>query len=272
MEKNNNLIAAQVFIMLCAFALPFISLYCQEAPRQIRRVSRAQRPKPTAPRTFSRKRTVSTSPTLTTTEPETEDAVEPTQETPSVEDKETIDTATPEIPTPGPDAQQTQAVTATASTWGGWYTALAPLVLASIYKASTTGIKQLTDAVVKLFIARRDVLAKREELEKEKAQLDSLNASLAYLSTEEGRKKLQALPEQDQEMYKTIPKYISKMATALSSKEDKLVKVEKQTSIPAIVGTGAYIGLINTAVLVMGTLMGSVIGNALQMLMPVEKS
>ena len=62
------------------------------------------------------------------------------------------------------------------------------------------------------------------------------------------------------------------MTTTLSSKEDKLVKIEKQTSIPAIVGTGAYIGLINTAVLVMGTLMGSAIGNALQMLMPVEKS
>lgn len=272
MEKNNNLIAAQAFIMLCAFALPFISLYCQEAPRQIRRVSRAQRPKSTTPRSFRRKRSVSTSPALTTTEPETQEAVEPTQETPTVEDKEATDSATPEIPTPGPDAQQVQAATADSSTWGGWYTALAPLVLASIYKASTTGIKQLTDAVVKLFIARRDVLAKREELEKEKEALNLL----AYISTNEGQQALKTLSEQEQEAYSrwqtTSPKDISSWKKELLGKESKLTKVEKQTSIPAIVGTGAYIGLINTAVLVMGTLMGSVIGNALQMLMPVEKS
>jgi len=264
MKKNNNLIAAQALLMLCTFALPFISLYCQDAPRQIRRVSRSQGPRTTTPRSISRKRPVRTSAAPTTAEPEIEDAVEPAVQTPTTE-------STEENTEPTSHTQQTQAAAQPANTSTSWYNTLVPIFLATLYKGSTTGIKELTDAVVKLFIARREVLTKREELEKEKEQLNLL----AYLSTDEGRQKLKTLPQEEQEVYKewqTISsKDISKITTALSSKESKLAKIEKQTSIPAIVGTGAYIGLINTAVLVMGTLMGSAIGSALQMLMPADK-
>ena len=243
MNKNNNLIATQAFIILCAFALPFISLYCQDAPRRIRRVSGFQRQRTTTPpRSFSGKRPVRTSPVTTTTEPEAEEAGQSTQETPTTERKETTETEATTTEENGEitsHTQETQAATQPSGTRTGWYNTLVPLFLATIYKGSTVGIKELTDAVVKLFIVRRDVVTKREELEKEKKQLNLV----AYLSTDEGQQELKTLPEEQQEAYKELqtisPKDISSIATALSSKESKIATIEKQTSIPAIIGTGA---------------------------------
>lgn len=252
MKNNNKLIALQVFIFACIIALPFISIYCQERPtRQLRRIKRLPRKKsPVAPPIAQ--------PEIKNIDESTQEMPkEPTESTPQIEEQ------------PQPEALRPP------TTWS-WYNTIVPFLLVSAYKGTETGIGALTTNIISSFINRRNILAQREDLEKAKQKLNALEADFLtnygkYL-TEEGKSEFQYLSEKEQQPIKNKIASINLLNSTIEKKESKLIPQEKQTTIPAIMATSAYIGILNTTALIMGTLMGSVFKIALQMLMPAQPS
>lgn len=230
MENKKHLIAAQAFILMCALALPFISLYCQEkSPTTNRHTTRAVRTKQTRdPRVLTRKRPAAAQPTA--------QIEEPAQQAPTAIEQETDDT---DITEPLTTTQQVQAAMY-PNTWN-WYSTFAPLLLASLYKGSETGISSFTSTLIKMFVTRRKAMQAKEEL-------------------------LQDLALKPENYLTMIP---PKDALEIV---DTLQELDKKTSVTAIMATGAYVGMLNTAIPMLGILMGSAVKIALQMLMPADNS
>jgi hypothetical protein len=230
--KNNNLIVAQAFMLLCAFALPFISLYCQDKPRKLTRI-----PKYKYRQMATQKKKFITTDPIPAPELATENTdAPPTQKVPTTASQETEDASTQENTTISSDeTKQAQINPQAQRPQISWYNKFAPLLLAALYKGSETGINAFVNSIVKLFTKRRDTLI---ELEKQKEK---------YIAT---------IPEENKK------EEIQQIDTQL--------KEFKKTSLSSIAATGIYTGMLNTAVPMMGILMGSTIKIALQMLMPVE--
>jgi hypothetical protein len=222
MKNNNKIIALQACILLCTFALPFISLYCQEKPRQLKK----------APLRRRRLSEIKKSQATPTTQPEVKKTDEPTQETPETTEIEAI-TQTEE-----PQQTQTALIPRTSTSWHNKFT---PLLLAMIYQGSETGIAAFTKAMIKLFTTRKTTL---EALEKEKKAQEKL------ISQE---------PIKDQLFLK-------------QKLEKEVQQIQQSVSLPTILQASLYMGMLNTAVPIMGLLMGSAVKVALQMLMPAQPS
>lgn len=252
MKNNNNLVAIQAFILLCAFALPFISLYCSEKPpRRLSRITRSEFRK--------RKQLEKTNQETRASQPEISEMEKSTQETPSTEISEEAPTTEPQIPS------------STPRSWS-WYDTIAPLLLVSAYKGAETGIGEFAKTIIMLFTAKRDREQLEQQLEPIKEKLYLFNADYQkYASTEEKLAQFETLPTQKQKELLKEFQQIPNLNAIVSKAEQKLMLQEKQTSIPAIIATSTYMGLLNTAVLIMGTLMGSAVKLGIQMLMPAQQ-
>lgn len=237
MERKNSLIAAQAFIMLCAFALPFISLYCQEKPiRAVSASKTAARQRPMSPkRAAVRRRPMARRTPITTAVAEPVENI--TQEAPvAAEDTEEVEA------NPTASTKQAQTATPAPNTWANLYRNVASLVLANVYQnVSKSGIGAFTAILTKLFSKRRDSLAQKKEFEE--------------MLASQPKGFLKNLPEKD-----------------LSVLESTMKKFEKETSLSHILSTGVYIGILNTVIPTIGGFIGLAIGMALQALMPRENS
>ena len=145
--------------------------------------------------------------------------------------------------------QQSLGKTQTPSIWTMAYLSIAPVILASLNKAFDTGIGAATKSTIKQLWERKQLLDQKPELLKQQSLLTKEIESIKQ-STEIG-------PQEKSDLLKFF-----------GAEKKKLSKLEKETSFTHIFSTAIYMGMLNTIIPTIGTLLGFGATLVLQSLMP----
>ena len=147
------------------------------------------------------------------------------------------------------------------------YLAVTPIILVTLNQALGTGIAAATKSLIKQFMTRQTfTLLKKDILEKAKTLVEEGTIDKTLQSTYAG----EGISVDVSEIPYEIKFDLAKNTLFRANKINDPDLMEKQISLPSMLGQATYIGMLNTVIPMIGTLIGLGATMTFQTLMPAD--